>query len=64
MGIEIHDNYTLKHSNGSIIIKNIFFLDPTKKFIPEKTLIFFDELQEYPEISTSLKFFYIDGRND
>ena len=46
------------------IIKNISLLDPTKRFIPDKTLIFFDELQEYPEIATSLKFFYIDGRFD
>lgn len=46
------------------IIKNISLLDPTKRFIPDKTLIFFDELQEYPEIATSLKFFSMDGRFD
>ena len=46
------------------IIKNISFLDPTKKFIPNNTLIIFDELQEFPEIATALKFFYIDGRFD
>ena len=27
-------------------------------------MIFFDEIQEYPEIATSLKFFSIDGRFD
>jgi len=46
------------------IIKNISLLDPTKKFIPGKTLIFFDEITEFPEIATSLKFFHIDGRFD
>jgi len=46
------------------IIKNISRIDPSKRFIPGKTLIVFDELQEYPEISTALKFFSIDGRFD
>ncbi len=46
------------------IIKNISLLDPKKKFIPGKTLIFFDEITEFPEIATSLKFFHIDGRFD
>ncbi|HAL73647.1 MAG TPA: AAA family ATPase [Clostridiales bacterium] len=46
------------------IIKNISLIDPSKMFIPEKTLIFFDEIQEYPDISTSLKFFDIDSRFD
>jgi hypothetical protein len=46
------------------IVRNISRIDPAKQFIPGKTLIFFDELQEYPEISTALKFFNIDGRFD
>ena len=46
------------------IIRNISRIDPRKKFMPEKTLIFFDELQEFPEITTALKFFKIDGRFD
>ena len=46
------------------IIKNITLVDPSKKFIPSKTVIIFDELQEFPEIATSLKFFKIDGRFD
>lgn len=44
------------------IIKNISLLDPDKKFIPRKTLIFFDELQDCPSCATSLKFFKTDGR--
>ena len=46
------------------IIKNISRLDPAKKFVSGQTLLFFDELQEFPEISTALKFFCIDGRFD
>lgn len=46
------------------IIKNISRIDPSKKFIPQKTLIFFDEITEFPQIATSLKFFRIDGRFD
>lgn len=49
---------------ASDIVKNISLLDPSKKFIPGKTLIFFDEITEFPEIATSLKFFCIDKRFD
>jgi predicted AAA+ superfamily ATPase len=54
-------------SNGysaADIIKNISLLDPSKSFIEGKTLLFFDEIQELPEIATSLKFFKTDGRFD
>lgn len=46
------------------IIRNISRIDPSKKFEEGETLIIFDELQEYPEIATSLKFFHLDGRFD
>ena len=46
------------------ILKNITLLNPEIKFIPEDTLIFFDELQACPNCATSLKFFKIDGRFD
>lgn len=46
------------------LIKNISRMDPAKKFVEGKTLIFFDELQEFPEIATALKFFCQDGRFD
>lgn len=46
------------------VIKNISRIDPSKHFVSGKTLIFFDELQEFPEIATALKFFHIDGRFD
>ena len=46
------------------LIKNISLIEPSYRFIPGKTLIFFDEIQEYPKIATALKFFKIDGRFD
>lgn len=46
------------------LIKNISRIDPSKRFPEGKTLLFFDELQEFPEIATSLKFFCQDGRFD
>ena len=46
------------------IIKNISVLNPSIRFIPEETLIIFDEIQEFPDIATALKFFKIDGRFD
>lgn len=46
------------------IIKNISRMDPSKRFEPGKTVLFFDELQDFPEISTALKFFHVDGRFD
>lgn len=46
------------------ILKNISFKNPDFKFIPNETLIFFDELQACPNCATSLKSFNQDGRFD
>ena len=46
------------------IIKNISLLEPSWKFNPRKTLIFFDELQKCPDCATSLKSFNEDRRYD
>ena len=46
------------------IIKNISLLEPSWRFIPYKTLIFFDELQKCPDCATSLKSFNADPRYD
>ena len=46
------------------VIKNISRIDPSKKFIPHETLIFFDELQDFPQIAAALKFFNQDKRFD
>lgn len=50
--------------NSNDVIRNISRMNPSARFEPEETLLFFDELQEYPEIATALKFFKIDGRFD
>ena len=46
------------------IIKNISRFNPNFKFIKGETLIFFDEIQEFLDIVTSLKFFQIDKGYD
>lgn len=46
------------------IIKNMSLKNPELEFIPNETLIFFDEMQECINCATSLKFFKIDGRYD
>lgn len=47
-----------------LIRKNISLLNNNVKFVEKRTLIFFDELQEFPDIATSLKFFKIEGLYD
>lgn len=46
------------------IIKNISILEPSWKIIPNRTLLFFDELQKCPDCATSLKSFCQDRRFD
>ena len=46
------------------ILKNISFKNPDFKFVPNETLIFFDEIQACPNCATSLKSFNQDGRFD
>ena len=46
------------------ITKLISRIDPSKHFVAGETLIFFDEIQDFPEIATALKFFKEDGRFD
>ena len=46
------------------IIKEISLLSPNFNFIPYQTLIFFDEIQDYPDTATSLKPFSLDGMFD
>lgn len=38
------------------IIRNISLINPTKKFIPGETLLFFDEIQAHPDIATRARF--------
>ena len=46
------------------VIKLISRLNPDFRFVAGKTLIFFDEIQAFPDIATTLKFFKQDGRFD
>ena len=60
---EFKDIFSNGYSTNEVI-KRISFINPNFEFIPEQTLIFFDEMQEYPDCSTCLKFFAEDGRFD
>ena len=48
----------------SNIIKRISALSPAARFPEDRTLIFFDEIQDFPDIATSFKSFKTDGRFD
>ncbi len=59
--------YTKIFSSGysaENVIKEISFINPTFEFVPNETLILFDEMQSCPDCATCLKFFKIDGRYD
>ena len=59
-----YKNITVDGYKPEKICKNISLLNPEVKFTKGSTLIFFDELQDFPEIATSLKFFKIQGVYD
>lgn len=46
------------------VIRNITLIDPSKEFKKDRTLIVFDEIQDFPDIATTLKSFCIDRRFD
>lgn len=46
------------------VIKLISRINPDFRFVPGNTLIFLDEIQAFPDIATTLKFFRQDGRFD
>jgi len=46
------------------IVKNISLLSPMSQFVPNKTIVFFDEIQQQPAAATCLKSFCLDGRYD
>ena len=46
------------------IIRNITQIDPSLRFVEGRTLLFFDELQEFPEIATAFKFLAQGGHYD
>ena len=46
------------------VIRNISLIDPSKHFKENETLLIFDEIQDYPDIATTLKSFCLDKRFD
>lgn len=46
------------------IRKNISLINLAAEFVPGKTIIIFDELQEFPEIASCLKFFCLEKKYD
>ncbi len=61
---EKYKKITIDGYSPKEIIKNLSKLNTDFRFIRNNTLIVFDEMQEFPEIATSLKFFKIDGCYD
>lgn len=66
-------NFTLQKQYKSIfddgfevdtIIRNISLINPSFSFVPNETIIFFDEIQDCINSATSLKSFNKDGRYD
>lgn len=55
----VRDGYTVES-----VLRNISLVDPQLSLIPHETLIFFDEIQDFPEIATCFKAFAQDGRYD
>ena len=47
-----------------IIMMMSAFMGNDTVFVPYKTAIIFDEIQDCPEARTALKFFHLDGRYD
>lgn len=59
--------YTKIFSSGyspENVIKEISLINPALRFVPNETLILFDEMQACPDCATCLKFFKQDGRYD
>lgn len=46
------------------VLKAISTINPSFKAVPNKTIIFFDEIQDYPDATTCFKPFKQDGRYD
>jgi predicted AAA+ superfamily ATPase len=47
-----------------VVNKAISRIDPSLRFVEGKTLLFFDEIQDHPDIATTLKSYCKDGRYD
>lgn len=61
---ELFNNENVKSYEVDDLIKSISFAKSGFEFVPNETLIFFDEIQEQPNCITSLKSFALDKRFD
>lgn len=62
-----HPQYSRIFSSGfspENVIKEISLINPEFRFVPDNTLILFDEMQACPDCATCLKFFKLDGHYD
>ena len=59
-----YKNIFIDGFNPDDINYNISLINPDNKFIPNDTLIFFDEVQDEIDAVTALKFYSIDGKYD
>ena len=55
----VRDGYSAEN-----IVRNISLVNPSFKFVEDQTLIFFDEIQDFPEIATCFKSFAQQGKYD
>ena len=55
----VDDGYSVE-----TVVKNITLVNPSLTFMPGETLIVFDEIQDNPDVATTLKSFMQDGRYD
>jgi predicted AAA+ superfamily ATPase len=46
------------------VLKQLSIINPSFRYLDHDTLIFFDEIQSFPDATTSLKSFALDGRYD
>ena len=60
----IYKNITNNSFKPDTIIQELLVINNNLKFIDNETLIFFDEVQDYMDILSSLKFFSLDKRYD
>ena len=55
----VDDGYSVE-----TVVKNITLVNPSLTFMPGETLVVFDEIQDNPDVATTLKSFMQDGRYD
>lgn len=59
-----YKNIAEEEKSEEAIIKKISRIDPSKVIVPHETVLIFDEIQEYPNIASTLKFFKLKNNYD